>query len=359
MFSGSAMMYAVILAGGSGTRFWPWSRQARPKQLLNILGGSSMLRQTVERIRPLVPWERIVVVAGERLEDGVRKDLPELPSENLLLEPVGRNTAPAIGLAAAVLRKTDPSAVMAVLPADHTIQQKERLLELLSMGEAIVEDHPRLITLGITPTRPETGYGYIEQGEPFSEGVYRVARFTEKPDRKTAEEFLATGRFAWNSGMFIWKAADILAALERFSPNLYRGLTTIEADLGTEKQHDTLRRVYGEFKGESIDYAVMEKSKDILVIPADLGWSDVGCWSALEEVLAKNGQGNIVQGDALLVDTRDSIFCSSGRIIAAVGVDDLIVVETGDALLVCRKDKVQDVRKIVELLKEKGLDHYL
>ncbi len=353
------MLYAVILAGGSGTRFWPKSRQDKPKQLLNIIGPSTMLRQTVERILPLIPYERILIVAGERLEAAVREDLPELPSENFLLEPAGRNTAPAIGLAAAVLQKRDPSSIMAVLPADHTIQKQDRLLEVLNQGAAIVKDHEVLITVGITPTRAETGYGYIEQGEPFSHGIFRVARFREKPDQETAEAFLKAGGFSWNSGMFLWKSADILGAMERFSPRLHRGLMAIGKALGTAKQDATIRQIYGKLDGDSIDYAIMEKSEDILVIPADLGWSDVGCWSALEEVLQEDGDGNIAQGETVLIDTRNSIFYSEGRIIAAVGVDDLIVVETGDALLVCRKDKVQDVRKIVDLLKDRGLDHYL
>ncbi|MDX1764644.1 MAG: mannose-1-phosphate guanylyltransferase [bacterium] len=353
------MVYAVILAGGSGTRFWPKSRQDKPKQLLNILGPSTMLRQTVERILPLVPYERIIIVAGERLEAAVKEELPELPQENFLLEPVGRNTAPAIGLAAAALQKRDPASIMAVLPADHTIQKQDRLLQVLEQGAAIAKDHGVLITLGITPTHAETGYGYIEQGEPFSDGVFRVARFREKPDRATAEAFLKAGGFSWNSGMFIWKTIDILKAIERFSPRLHRGLVAIDKDLGTARQDETIRQIYGNLDGDSIDYAIMEKSEDILVIPADLGWSDVGCWSALEDVLGEDGEGNIAQGETVLIDTRNSIFYSESRLIAAVGVDDLIVVETGDALLVCRKDKVQDVRKIVDLLKDRGLDHYL
>ena len=352
-------MYAVILAGGSGTRFWPKSRRRRPKQLLNIVGATSMLRQTVERVLPLIPYERILIVSGAELADVVRHELPELPSENLLIEPVGRNTTPAIGLAAMVLKTRDPNAVMAVLPADHVIRKKRRLLQGLKKGERILRKHTVLITLGIRPTRPETGYGYIEQGEKFEEGAFRVRRFTEKPVRRTAERFLKTGRFSWNSGMFLWKAADILFAIQRFCPELYQGLIKIEKVLGTEKEEQTIRRVYKKIRGDSIDYAVLEKADNILVIPVDLGWNDVGSWSALDELLNKDKNGNVIHGDPILLDTRNSIFYSEGRMIAAVGVEDLIVVETGDAILVCRKSQSQDVRKVVDLLKEKWLDQYL
>lgn len=353
------MLYAVILAGGSGTRFWPKSREKMPKQLLNIVGSRSMLRHTVERVLPLVPYERILIVAGSDLAQGVREELPDLPAENLLLEPVGRNTAPAIGLAATVLRKKDPDAVMAVLPADHVIKRKDRLLQLLKKGEKLLREHAALITLGITPTRPETGYGYIEEGERFAEGIFRVQCFTEKPDRKTAEEFLKTGRFSWNSGMFLWKAADILSSMERFCPVLYDSLMQIDKALGTGKEEETICRVYEELHGDSIDYAVMEKAENVLVIPVELGWSDVGSWSALEEVLDKDDEGNIVQGKTALLNARNSIFYSEKRLIAAVGIEDLIVVETDDAVLVCRRDQAQEVKKMVELLRVRGWDQYL
>jgi mannose-1-phosphate guanylyltransferase len=353
------MLYAVILAGGSGTRFWPKSRKKKPKQLLNMIGTSSMLRQTVDRILPIVPYERILIVAGMNLEDAIRQNLPELPSDNLLLEPVGRNTAPAIGFAALVLRKRDPHAVMAVLPADHVIKKRDRLLNVLEKCEKTVKQNTYLITLGITPTRAETGYGYIEQGEPFADGIFRVQCFTEKPDRKTAEEFLRTGRFSWNSGMFLWKAADILSAMEHLCPELHQSLKEIDQALGTDEERIVIHKVYERIQSDSIDYAVMEKSRNVLVIPVELGWSDVGSWSALEEVHDKDENGNILQGNPLVLNTRNSILSSEKRLIAAVGVEDLIIVETEDALLVCHKEQAQEVKKIVELLKVRGLDQYL
>jgi len=352
-------MYAVILAGGSGTRFWPKSRRRRPKQLLNIVGLTSMLRQTVERVLTLIPYERVLIVSSSELVEMVKQEISELPRENLLIEPVGRNTTPAIGLAAMVLKKRDPDAVMVILPADHVIRKKSRLLQGLKKGDRIVRKHQVLITLGISPTRPETGYGYIEQGKEFEDGVFRVRRFTEKPVRRTAERFLKTGRFSWNSGMFIWKAADILSAIQRFCPELYPGLIKIEKALGTEKEAQTISRVYKKIRGDSIDYGVLEKADNILVIPVDLGWNDVGSWSALDELSGKDKNGNVVHGDSILLDTRRSIFYSEGRMIAAIGVEDLVVVETGDALLVCRKNRSQEVRTVVDLLKKKGLDQYL
>ncbi len=352
-------MYAVILAGGSGTRFWPKSRETRPKQLLSLSGSASLLRQTVDRIRPLVPHERILIVAGTALEDGVREALPELPSENLILEPVGRNTAPAIGLGALILRRRNPDAVMAVLPADHVVQKEAELLRVLQRAAEIVRDHPFLVTLGIQPTRAETGYGYIEQGALVEPGAYRVQCFTEKPDTRTAEAFLRTGRFSWNSGMFVWKASDILAAMQAHCPETHRDLQKIDGALGTQDEAQVLRQVYEEMPAESIDYAVMEKARDIVVIPVDLGWSDVGSWRALEEVLPQDAQGNTLRGQTVLRNTSNSIVVGEKRLIAAVGVNDLIVVETDDAVLVCHKDKAQEVRQVVELLRVRGLDQYL
>ena len=353
------MFYVVILAGGSGTRFWPKSRKKRPKQLLNIVGPDSMLRQTVERSLPLAPFDRMLIVTGAEHEGQVKDVLPEFSEENILSEPIGRNTAPAIGLAALALAKKDPEAVMVVLPADHIIKKPDRLQEAIQKGLKILDRHSVLITLGIRPTRPETGYGYIEQGERFQEGVYRVQCFTEKPDEKTAREFLETGRFSWNSGMFLWKAGDILTAMQTCCPDLYNELKSIEEDLGTSRQQKAIQRVYERIKGDSIDYAVMEKAKEILVIPADLGWSDVGSWTALEDVLDKDENGNILMGNTVVWKTKNSILCSDKRLVTAIGVEDLIVVETDDALLVCRKDQAQEVRKIVDLLQVKGLDQYL
>jgi mannose-1-phosphate guanylyltransferase len=356
-------MFAVIMAGGKGARFWPRSRERMPKHLLDIQGERTIIRETVDRIRPLVPPERTLIVTGRSHAAEVIRQLPEIPVENILIEPIGRNTAPCIGLAAVHIRQRVPDAVMLVLPSDHRIGEEDAFRRVLASAAAAASDGNPLVTIGIRPTGPETGYGYIEQGDPLpgkgGEPVFRVRSFREKPSRERAEEFLRQGNFDWNSGMFVWKASTILAMIEQHLPELHSGLLKIREALGTEREEETVGEVYAAQKGVSIDYGIMEKAGDVLVVPGDFGWSDLGSWDAVWEVSAKDENGNAVRGPFIAIDAGDSLVHSPRKLVALVGVRDLLVVETDDALLICRRGHSQDVRKVVDALEKKGMTERL
>jgi mannose-1-phosphate guanylyltransferase len=360
---GRKSMFAVIMAGGNGARFWPRSRDKMPKHLLDISSERTMIRETVDRIRPLVPAERTLIVTGKSHAAELIRQLPEIPPENILIEPIGRNTAPCIGLAALHILRRVPDAVMLVLPSDHRIGDEAAFLRIIQTAAGAASQGDSLVTIGIRPTGPETGYGYIEQGEPFSSGgadeIFRVRSIREKPPREQAESFLAQGGFSWNSGMFVWKASTVMNAIGRFLPDLHRGLLQIREALGTDREEAVVRAVYKEQKAVSIDYGVMEKAKDVLVIPGTFGWSDLGSWDAMWEISDKDENGNVVRGEFIGVDAVDSLIHSTGKLVALVGAKDLLVVETNDALLICRRGRSQDVRKIVETLEKKGPASYL
>ena len=334
-----------------------------PKHLLDILGERTIIRETVDRIRPLIPAERTLIVTGRSHASELTRQLPEIPPENILIEPVGRNTAPCIGLAALHILERVPDAVMLVLPSDHRIGDEEafRRILLAAAGEAVQGDP--LVTIGIRPTGPETGYGYIEQGDLSAtfgdDGIYRVRSIREKPPRDEAERYLAQGGFSWNSGMFVWKASTILRAIERFLPDLHRGLMQIREAIGTDREEEVVADIYAGLQPISIDYGVMEKAGEVLVIPGSFGWSDLGSWDALWEVSAKDANGNAVRGEFIGIDAADSLVQSPGKLVALVGVRDLLVVETEDALLVCRRGRSQDVRKVVEEIEKRGRKEYL
>jgi mannose-1-phosphate guanylyltransferase len=356
-------MYAVIMAGGKGTRFWPLSREKKPKHLLSITGEKSIIKYTVERVIPLVPIDNIMIVTGESHADEIKKELGNLPEENILIEPTGRNTAPCIGLAALHIRKKNPDAVMIVLPSDHLIGDENTFISVLSDAADIAKRGDHLVTVGIQPTKPETGYGYIERGNAFdtteNSTIYDVRSFREKPDFATAETFFKDGGFYWNSGMFIWKVSTLLESIEKFLPDLYKDLLTIEKSLGTDRESEVVAQVYGNIDSISIDYGIMEKAKNVLMIPGDFAWSDVGSWDVLWEVLEKDENGNVVKGTVLSIDTADSLVFGSDKLITLVGVKDLIVVETGDTLLICDKNASQDVKKLVEKLEKENMKEYL
>jgi len=356
-------MYAVIMAGGKGTRFWPLSREKRPKHLLNITGEKSIIQYTVDRVTPLVGNDNILIVTGASHSDEIREQLPQLPDENILIEPVGRNTAPCIGLAAIHIRKRNPDAVMFVLPSDHLIADTKSFLDSLTTAREMAKRGDCLVTIGINPKWPETGYGYMERGRLVDTiektSIYEVESFREKPDSATAEAFLRDGGFFWNSGMFIWKASTILNAIKRLLPDLYEGLLTIEDSLGTKHEEEILSEVYRDIKPVSIDYGVMEKAPGVSMIEGDFGWNDIGSWDALWDVLDKDEGGNATRGNTISFDTSNSLIYSPKKMVALIGVEDLIVVETEDSLLICRRGSSQDVRRVVKRLEEKGMKEYL
>ena len=360
------MLHVVILAGGSGTRFWPLSREKMPKQLLNILGDRSMLAMTLDRACALVPEERIWIVTTRSQSNEIRRELHALHLNKfqLIEEPAGRNTAAAIGLAAVKILHKDPKGVLAVLPADHHIDKENRFLELVEAGRNVAETG-WLVTLGISPTRPETGYGYIWKGRPIENtldinnlgvDVFKVIQFTEKPDQETAEKYLRSREFFWNSGIFLWRADQFMDEMKRSLPEHYRGLMEIGSldDLSSHK--DRIEKVYKELTAISVDYGIMEHSDKVAMIPADIGWSDVGSWAALREINEKDLDGNVIKGNVLALDSRDSLLYGQDRLVAALGVDGLVVVDTPDAVLVCRDDMSQDVRKIVKQLIDEDRD---
>ncbi|MCJ7685333.1 MAG: mannose-1-phosphate guanylyltransferase, partial [Desulfobacteraceae bacterium] len=338
------MLHAVILAGGSGTRFWPLSREKMPKQLLHILGDRSMLAMTLDRACALVPEERIWIVTTRSQASEIKRELHILHLEKLQVieEPAGRNTAAAIGLAAVRIHQNDPKGVLAVLPADHHIEKKDRFLELLHAGKRVAETG-WLVTLGIIPTRPETGYGYIKKGSRIDSldlsnlefDVFKVSRFTEKPDQETAEKYLRSGDFFWNSGIFLWRADQFMDEMKRSLPEHHRGLMEIGSLGDLSSNTDRVEEIYERLTAISVDYGVMEHSDKVAMIPANVGWSDVGSWAALREINEKDLNGNVVKGNVLAVDSRNSLLYGQDRLVAALGLEGLVVVDTPDAVLVC------------------------
>ena len=351
-------LYAVIMAGGQGTRFWPRSRRKMPKQLLNIVGETTMLEQTVARISPLIPAERTLVVAGQTYRDPIRACLPQLPAENFLFEPVGRNTAACVAWAALWVRQRASDAVMAVLPADHLIRHEAEFLRVLQVAAVVAQPLNRLVTIGIQPSHPETGYGYIRASEDQLQvdgrPVFRVAQFVEKPSRHKAEQFLAAGTYVWNSGMFVWRADSIWLELCRHLPQLAHTLEPVTAITAADALAGVLNDVYPRLPSVSIDVGIMEQAQDVWVVPADIGWSDVGSWRALSDLLEADAQGNVVIGEQRGIDTAGCFIHSPGKLVATIGLNDLVVIETDDVLLICPKERDQDVRKLVELLEREG-----
>lgn len=355
---------AVIMAGGKGERFWPRSRKYMPKQFLNLTDdGKTMIQHTIKRIEPLVEIEDVFVVTNKDYKQLVADQLPELPQENILLEPMARNTAPCIGLAATYIRKKYEDAIMVVLPSDHLIKFNGIFINTLKDAIQVAEENDNMVTIGITPTYPETGYGYINFGDEkqgaHSNNVYEVERFVEKPHLELAKEYLSSGKYLWNSGMFVWKASTILAQFEQLLPETYKGLMKIEEAIGTSYEEQVLTREFGNFTSESIDYGIMEKTKAIYTLPGSFGWDDVGSWLALERFNKTNENGNVVSGNVISIDTKNTIVQGSGKLIATIGLEDLIIVDTEDAMLICAKDSTQDVKKVIENLKICNRNEYL
>ncbi|MBZ0299644.1 MAG: mannose-1-phosphate guanylyltransferase [Anaerolineae bacterium] len=347
--------YAMIMAGGGGTRLWPMSRQDTPKQLLPLVEDDSMFKVSVRRLAPLFTPEQIYIVTGRMYFDMMHNDVPEIPPENFIIEPYGRDTAPAAALGLTVIHQRDPQAVVAILTADHHITRKDRFRDVLQAGgELACQGH--IITLGLAPTYPATGFGYIQQGEPLAAvngfQSYKSLGFTEKPDERTAAEFITSGEYSWNSGMFIWKSAVALAEFERQQPEMFEQFMEIARVVDTEHFEDTLESTWDNIRKISLDFAVMEHAQDIVVIPVDIGWNDVGSWGALFEVLKLDKNGNHFKGKSpvnVIIDTKNTLVYSD-KLTVTIGIEDVIIIETPDALLLCHKDRTQDVKEVVNKL---------
>lgn len=358
--------YAVIMAGGSGTRLWPVSRREHPKHTLPLLGDRTLFQTTVDRLSGFWPVERILVVTAANHADALRQQAPHLLWENFLLEPDPRGTASVIGLAATVLSKRDPRAVMVVLPSDHFIRNKDLFHLVLRVAIEVARKN-YLVTLGITPTFPATGYGYIQRGEPlpekFAYPVYRVLKFKEKPKEIEALELLRNGDHSWNSGMFIWRADTILKEFSRQMPSLKESLDHIGEARNRQEQEAAIQAEWPVLENRTIDYGVMENAERVAVLPASgLGWSDIGNWDSLFDVLFPDESGNIVfSGKHRGIDTYGSLVYGSGqdRLVVTIGVDDMIIIDNGNVLLICRKDQTQKVRDVVEQLRKEQQDQYL
>jgi mannose-1-phosphate guanylyltransferase len=363
----SEHQYAVIMAGGGGTRLWPVSRKEKPKQLLPLIGEATLFQSTVKRLENLFLPENILVVTVDEQAHEMKQQAPEIPKENYLIEPEPRGTAAVVGLAAIALLKRDAEASMAILPSDHFIRNVDLFHYLLKTAFEVAGSG-YLVTLGITPTQPSTAYGYIQQGRPlkgdYKYPAYTVLRFKEKPDEQTAQKLLHSGDHSWNSGMFIWRADNILVEIQKQMPHLSGHLKLIEAAWGTKKQSEVLTGHWHDLKNETIDYGVMEKAENVAVLPAGgLGWSDVGMWSSLFEVLLPDMNGNIATNLAshLAYETNNTLIYGGGneRLIVTIGVDDMVIVDTGDVLLVCKTDQAQKVRDVVEHLKKHRQEKFL
>lgn len=357
------MLHSVVMAGGVGSRFWPASRTARPKQLLRLVGDRTMIQETVDRLAGLVPSERILIVTNQSLVEAIAAQLPELDKASIIGEPCKRDTAPCVGLAAALIQRTDPDATMVIMPADHAIQTPERFRDAVRQAATLVEAEPsRLVTFGIRPTFPSESFGYIERGAsvPGHSDVFEVEMFREKPSAEIAEQYLSAGNFYWNAGIFVWKAAAILEALQRFEPEMYGHLQAIADRQATNQFTQTLETEFSAIVGKSIDYAVMEKHEDVVVIEAPFDWDDVGNWQSLARMRNSDQEGNTVMGKHLGVNSRGCIISGNDdHLIVTVGMEDCIVVHTADATLVAHKHDEEAIRQIVTQLQEKGWREYL
>lgn len=344
---------ALIMAGGRGERFWPYSRQSLPKQFISLTpDGKTMIQLTAERILPMVAMEDIYIATNAAYVPLIREQLPDLPEDNILCEPVGRNTAPAIGLGAVHIASKYEDAMMIVLASDHIIKYNTIFLSTLQDACDVAAENHNLVTIGITPDYPETGYGYIKFDTAHTKGrAYAVEKFVEKPDLETAKQYVAAEQYLWNSGMFVWKVSSILANMQKHMPETYAGLSRIQAAIGTDAYESVLEENFPKFRSESVDYGIMEKASDIYILPGSFGWDDVGSWLAIERINKTNEFGNVVKGNFITVQTRNCILHGREKLIATVGVKNLVIVDTEDALLVCDKESAGDIKKVLENLR--------
>lgn len=359
------MLHALIMAGGAGTRFWPASRNRTPKQLLNLAGAQTMIQSTVSRLAERIPPERILILTNQKLVKPVMEQLPQLPAGAVIGEPCKRDTAPCVGLAAALLAKQDPDATMIVMPADHVIGPKKHFQQAIDQAAKLVEEDPqRIVTFGIQPSYAAESFGYIERGQPLKDAgaapTYGVSRFCEKPTGEVAQQYVESGEYYWNSGIFAWKAHTILDALRHFAPDIHQHIAAIGETIGTPDFERALQQEFAAIEGQSIDYAVMEHYPNVIVIEAPYQWDDLGSWRALARLHGTDKESNTRLGRTVTVRTSNSIIRSTGNhLIATIGVDNLIVVHTPDATLVARQDDEEAVRDIVKRIEERGWHEYL
>lgn len=356
-------IFCLIMAGGSGTRFWPASRNARPKQYLNIGGEDSLIRSTIQRFSGFCPQENIYVVSSRNQAEILEKQASMLPAENLVYEPAGRNTLPCIGLAAMIMEKRNPGGILVVSPSDHLISNTGLFRDTVLAAVDLADQHNGMVTLGITPLYPATGYGYVKTAEevtsqhPFKQ--FRVERFVEKPDETRASAYLKEGGYYWNSGLFVFRIPVFLDAVKKFTPDLYASLRKIQEAHGTANFRNTLDTVYPSVKSISVDYGIMEHAGNIFLVEGKFDWNDLGSWESVYQIGTRDQQGNVTSGDVVCLDTANSFIHTDNGIVAVVGLDNIVVVKNGNALLVCKRDRTEDVKQVVDKLKSENRDIYL
>lgn len=352
---------ALIMAGGKGERFWPRSRVTLPKQFLSLTDdGKTMIQLTVERISPIVDIKDVYIATNKNYKELVKQQLPGIPEENILCEPVGRNTAPCIGLGAVHVSKKYEDAVMIVLPSDHLIKNNEVFVKTFNEACDMAEKGDNLVTVGITPNYPETGYGYIKySNDDVCGNAKPVMQFVEKPDLKTAEEYLSKGTYLWNSGMFVWKVSTILKCFDKYMENTAKGLYAIKASIGNANQDEVLAEVFPQLESLSVDYGIMEKAENIYTIPGNFGWDDVGSWLAVGRIKENDDNGNVINGNVVAVNTRNCVIEGQDKLIAAVGLSDIVIVDTKDATLITTKENAGEIKQVLAKLREDGRNEYL
>jgi mannose-1-phosphate guanylyltransferase len=356
-------LFTLIMAGGSGTRFWPRSKVVKPKQYLNLFSEDSLLQSTIKRFSSFTPTENIYIVSGKSQATVLEEQTPMLPKENLIYEPVGKNTLPCIGLAAMFAEKENPEGVMVVTPSDHLIENDELFRDTVLAAVKIADEHNGIVTIGITPAYPATGYGYVKTAEDITGNEkirqFKVERFVEKPNEATATEYLKQGGFFWNSGLFVFKISVFLDAVKQFAPALYFDLRKIQADFGKPSFEKTLDTIYRAVEGISVDYGIMEHAKNIYLVEGNFVWNDLGSWESVYLTSEKDENGNSVTGEAIIIDSKNSYIYSESGLIALVGFDDAIVVQDGNTTVVCRRDKAEEIKKVVDQLKAENKNQYL
>jgi len=362
-------MYAVIMAGGSGTRLWPTSRSSHPKQFHSLITDKSLLGDTIERISPFIKKRKIFIISNQKYKEKILEAQKEIFEKNILLEPIGKNTAPAIGLMAALIAKKDPEAIIAALPSDHYIENRKEFLNVLALAQRFLRQHPEyILTIGIRPLYPETGYGYILLGKEIDgiggqkagdHKIFKVKQFVEKPDSDRAKKFVMTWGYLWNSGMFVFEAKNILKIFRKYLPDVYKSLIRIQKAAGTGIFSKILEEEYSKIEPISLDYGILEKYNKVAVVPADLGWSDIGGWASLLDLLSKGEEENVIRGKHIGVDTKECLIFSKNKLIATVGLERMIIVETEDSIFICPKEKSQKVRDLIEKLKKEKRHQYL